>query len=161
MHIWTIPDWEKYYDFDKRKYRSGLRLVCDSGIDSEVRRACKDFFKWLRTEYYFPIRVPVYVKHTHKIMARDGELVSATFLGPFDRDVEPYIRVAVGDYQDILKNRGKDNALASILGSIAHELTHYFQWVNNINLTEFGYERQATKYAKYILEEYADTREHP
>ena len=56
---------------------------------------------------------------------------------------------------------GKDNALASILLSLAHELTHYYQWINNIQLTPTGRERQATKYANYIIDEYASTREHP
>lgn len=41
-----------------------------------------------------------------------------------------------------------------------HELTHYFQWVNSLNLTPIGQERQATKYARYIMDEYAATREH-
>ena len=53
---------------------------------------------------------------------------------------------------------GKENAPASILLSAAHELTHYFQWINGIQLTELGYERQAKRYAELILDEYAETR---
>ena len=44
---------------------------------------------------------------------------------------------------------------------MAHELTHYFQWINSIKLTPIGKERQATNYADYVLEDYAETREHP
>ncbi|MCL2670548.1 MAG: hypothetical protein FWF10_00740 [Clostridiales bacterium] len=51
--------------------------------------------------------------------------------------------------------------MASYLFSLAHELTHYFQWINGIQLTEIGEERQATCYANWILDEYAETREHP
>ena len=88
-------------------------------------------------------------------------MASATFFFPFDTNDEPYARVATGDYFELLEKRGKDNALASILSSIAHELTHYFQWINGINLTEMGAERQATAYARFILDEYAETRKHP
>ena len=59
------------------------------------------------------------------------------------------------------EKNGQDNALAAILGSIIHELTHYFQWVNDLQLTEIGIERQAKNYVKIILSEYAETREHP
>jgi len=54
-----------------------------------------------------------------------------------------------------------DNALAAVLGSIAHELTHYYQWINDIELTEIGFERQASHYRDRIISEYSQTREHP
>jgi len=88
-------------------------------------------------------------------------MVYGTFFSPYDKNVEPYARISAGDYVDLLNEIGKDDALASILCSIAHELTHYFQWINDIQLTSRGEERQATIYAGYILDEYAETREHP
>ncbi|MCL1806600.1 MAG: hypothetical protein FWG31_02740 [Oscillospiraceae bacterium] len=159
MHIWTSHRWQKYYD--NINYRQGLRLICDKNIDPEVRRSCKEFCKWLRQEYFFPIRIPVYLKEKRAIRANDGELVSATIFLPFQRSDEPYIRVAVGDYMELLGMWGKDNALGAILCSIAHELTHYYQWVNNIQLTDIGKERQAKRYAIFIIDEYKDTRDHP
>lgn len=91
----------------------------------------------------------------------DGELVSATFFEPVNRQDEPYARIATGDYQQLKEKIGRDNALASILLSVAHELTHYFQWINDIRLTAIGEERQASRYARFILDEYADVVEHP
>lgn len=91
----------------------------------------------------------------------DGEDVRTGIRLKFDKMVEPYIRVATGDYEKMLIQNGKDDALAAILGSIAHELTHYFQWINNLELTPIGEERQATQYARFILDEYSETREHP
>ena len=160
MHIWTIEKWVKYLDYYNYPYRRGLRLKFDKDVDPEVKRALKEFCKWLRREYYFPVRVPIYIKSSEKIKALDGEMVSATFFHPFDLREEPYIRVSAGDYQSLLEKRGKDSALASIIGSIAHELTHYFQLINGIKLTEIGEERQATSYSRFILYEYAETREH-
>lgn len=138
-----------------------MRLRFDKEVDTEVRRAIKEFVQWLCSEYFFPIRVLIYIRAAKQIKAMDGELVSATCFMPYDKYAEPYIRVSTGDYVEIKETCGKDNALAGILGSIAHELTHYFQWVNNINLTEIGVERQANKYRDYILYEYAQTRDHP
>ena len=87
-HIWTIADWEKNIDLTREGPRTGLRLRFDKDIDSEVRRACKEFAVVLRREYFF-------------------------------------------------------------------------QWINALKLTPIGQERQATNYARYILDEYAETREHP
>lgn len=39
---------------------------------------------------------------------------------------------------------------------MAHELTHYFQWINALKLTPIGRERQANAYARYITDEYAE-----
>lgn len=154
-----MKNWVKRYDISR--IRKGVRLRCDKDIDPEVRRACKEFCKWLRTEYEFPVRVPIYLKNSSRLKAMDGEMASATFFVPYDQYQEPYIRVAVGDYQELLKKRGKDNALAAYICSMAHELTHYFQWVNGIELTPIGEERQAVRYAGLILDKYAETREHP
>lgn len=88
-------------------------------------------------------------------------MVSATCFLPWDRHVEPYIRVSAGDYEDLKETRGQDNALAMILNSIAHELTHYFQWVNDLTVSDADVERQAAAHSSRILKEYARTRSHP
>lgn len=156
MHIWTIENWRKHYNANHRK---GLRFVIDKNVDIEVKNACKEFGVWLRKEYYFPIRVPVYVKSHEKIKAQDGDLVVGTFFWPDSMDAEPYVRVAAGDYVELKNKRGRYNALVQILLTIAHELTHYYQWVNNLKLTERGEERQATAYSRFILQEYLENNE--
>lgn len=75
--LWTMRDWEKWYG--TANIRRGLRLRCDEDIEPEVRRACKEFCSWIRENYEFPMRVPIYLKNAMKIKAIDGELVSATF----------------------------------------------------------------------------------
>ena len=159
MNLWLMNKWIKRYDTSR--IRHGMRLRCDKNINPEVKRACKEFCKWLRTEYEFPVRIPIYLKNSSMIRAMDGEMVSATFFGPFDKYQEPYIRVAVGDYEELLEKKKKDNILASYICSIAHELTHYYQWINGVELTSIGEERQANRHANLILNEYAETREHP
>lgn len=158
MHIWCLRKWENKLPDN---VRTGLRLKFDKSVDFEVRRACKEFAKWIRTEYYFPIRLPVYIKSNKKIKALDGEYVYGTFFRPYDYSTEPYIRVAAGDYCDNEKKWGKDSALIAILLTISHEITHYYQWINDLNLTLIGEERQASRYAGFILDEYFETHEHP
>lgn len=104
-HIWTIENWEQNIDFMEEGHRTGFRLRFDSGIDPEVRRACKEFAAFLRKEYFFPLRVVAYIKNKKKIRAMDGDLVYGTFWSmEDDYTVEPYIRVAAGDYLDLCEN---------------------------------------------------------
>ena len=157
MHIWTIAKWRKYYLVPPA--RKGLRLKFDKEVNPEVRKACKEFAKWLRGKYYFPIRVPLYLKASKRIKSLDGDFVVGTFFCPDYCYDEPYGRIATGDYQELIEERGQYNAIAEILLSMAHELTHYYQWVNRLELTLNGEERQAKRYAYLILDEYAQTRE--
>ena len=160
MHIWTTDRWRKFFA-DMPDRRTGIRIRVEPSVDDEVKSACKNFVRWLRSEYDFPLRVPIYVKSAHYLTSLDGEKAVGTFFEPFDYSVEPYIRIATGDYRTLKQSIGRDNALASILLTIAHELTHYYQWINRIELTAVGMERQAARYAHDIVDEYAATREHP
>lgn len=160
MNIWTTTAWKKQ-DIPWQDVRTGLRLRFDKEVHEEVKRACKDFAHWLRSEYYFPIRVPVYVKSTVRLKCMDGDFACGTFFGPYDYKLEPYIRIATGDYLALCEKWDVDKALIEILKSMAHELSHYFQWVNQLKLTGIGEERQATKYARSIIDQYLETREHP
>ena len=159
MNIWKIDKWKNYYS--EHPCRSGLRVRYEKKVDPEVKRAIKECIAWLRSEYTFPKRVRIYVKETRRVRSMYGDMVCGTFFRPADRNREPYIRVAAGDYEELLEECGKDNALAGILNTVLHELTHYFQWLNDLDLTLIGEERQATNYARNIMYDYRDTREHP
>lgn len=161
MNIWKSSNWRNNLEICNQERRKGLRFRFQKDVNKEVRRACIDFGNWLRKEFDFPIRIFVFFKSTPHIKAFDGEFVSATFFEPFSKADEPYIRIATGDYQQMVEEWGEDDALAAILGSVAHEITHYFQWINDIRLTDVGLEKQATHYRKKIITEYAQTRERP
>lgn len=134
--------------------RTGLRLRFDKGVDVDVRKACIKYAKWLRTHFYFPMRIPIYFKNTNTLKTADEKGAYATFFRPDRYCVEPYIRIAVGDYKKRKTEWGKDNAIFAYLCDMTHELTHYYQWINDIELTLIGEERQATIYANRIVQEY-------
>lgn len=156
MHIWLMDGWKEYINIKEPKHRSGLYLRIDKNVNPKVAQFCKQFAKWLRKEFYFPIRVVVYIKSSYRIKARDGDMVIGTFLRPFDYKVEPYARLATGDYQELVEKSGEEQAMWAILRSFSHELTHYFQYINNLPLTLIGEERQATIYSENILYDYDD-----
>ncbi|MBU8688601.1 hypothetical protein KM918_14835 [Priestia megaterium] len=133
--------------------RTGLRLRSEPGVDSEVRIACINFCKWLRTQMEFPIRVVIYLKKDYQIKNRTTkEMVTATFFAPYEKDVEPYIRIATGDYKELIRERGKIDALYAMLDSIVHELYHYQQWLEDKELEE----EEAEEKGSQLVDEYAE-----
>jgi hypothetical protein len=124
--------------------RRGLRIVGARG-NAEVRGAIVRFARWLRTQYDFPMRVPVYLRSERILVNMHGERCTATFFAPWNRKVEPYIRIATGDYPQLKRQLGRDNALSGYLGSLAHEVIHYQQWIKANRLSEKGVARDASR----------------
>lgn len=159
-NTWNCSRWK---DPDAPVFeKKGLHFFIKKGVDPEVRRAILEFAGWLRTNYIFPARVNVYVFSDYYIRASNGEMVYATCMRPGDDGKYPYIRMSTGDYEDLVKKRGTDDALAAMLYCAAKMLTHYFQWLNDMDyLTERQEEQQANRCARKILDDYAQTRDHP
>src|SRR5688572_26016328 len=133
--------------------RSGLRVHGERG-NRDVHHAVVRFARWLRTEYAFPVRVPIYLSPRSRIVTVDGEVVTASFFAPWQPDVEPYIKLATGDYPSELRAHGRSNALASLLCSVSHEIVHYQQWLETGKSWERGVARKAAalvrKYASVV-----------
>ena len=144
-----MTKWKKLNLSGRKK---GIRVRYDKNISDECKKYYKCFFTFIRKNYVFPIRVNVYVKATEYICAKDGAFVIGTFFRPNSMEDDPYIKVAAGDYDVVYEKSGKGFAVAGILHCLAHEFTHYFQWLNQIKLTYIGEERQATNYANRILD---------
>ena len=136
--------------------RAGIRILGARG-HPEVRGALVRYAGWLRREYDFPIRVPVYLSLKERIVTVDGEVVTASFFAPWNRSVEPYIRIATGDYLALKRQRGRDDALAAFITSLNHEVVHYQQWVKTGRVWERGVDRKAMA----MLQAYAATVDRP
>jgi hypothetical protein len=129
------------YNDETMPPRTGIRIRGQRG-DAEVRAAFIRFASWLRAEYRFPIRVPVYLLPGECVPAIDGLESTAAFFAPYSRSDEPIIRVATGEYLQLKRQYGRQRALASRIVSFAHEVVHYFQWLNG-SVTEQNVQRQA------------------
>lgn len=157
MNTWKLDKW-KSIAFSE----SGIRLRFESSVDPEVKRALTELTVWLRKEYIFPAKVIVYIKSAEKIRAMNDEMVFGTCFRPGDMSKFPHIKIATGDYPDLLSECGKDNALAAILNCYLQMLTNYFQWVNELDeLTEEEEDRDAARCAGIVMCRYKRTREHP
>jgi len=103
------------------------------------------------------VRVPVYLLSGKSVRTSEGQLVSASIFLPWNRKLEPYIRIATGEFQALRRARGRDNALAAHLHSLSHEIVHYRQWVE----TGRAWEQGVVTKAKGLVERYARTVDHP
>lgn len=157
MNTWKLDKW-KGTTFTE----TGVKLRFESSVDSEVKRALTELTAWLKKEYIFPAKVIVYVKSAEKIRAMNGEMVFGTCFRPGDMSKFPHIKLATGDYPELLAECGKDNALAAILNCYLRMLTNYFQWVNELDeLTEDEEDHDAGRCAGIVMRRYRNTRKHP
>jgi hypothetical protein len=131
--------------------------ICGQRGDPVVARALVRYAAWLRKRHSFPIRVPVYLLPGDVLLTRGGQTASASFFAPYDRDVEPYIRIATGDYPKLCRESGRDNALAAYIVSLSHELIHYWQWIETGTI----WERGVVLRARGMLQKYADAVRKP
>ena len=136
--------------------RSGLRIRGARG-HPVVRAALIRYAKWLRANFQFPIRVPAYLSPHPRITTIHGGQCTASFFGPFDRKVEPYIRIATGDYPTLRRKSERDDVLAVYICSLSHEIVHYQQWISTGRAWERGVERKADA----MLRQYELTVDHP
>lgn len=135
--------------------RDGLRIRIHSQVHPFLRREVHTFVRWLRANYPFPIRVNVYIPNTKKIRANDGDLCYGRCFVPDDPDDSITIDVAGGyDYDGDF--RALQNYTWGTIFMLAHELGHYYQYLNRVSLTPRGIEWQATYYAHRVREAYYD-----
>ncbi len=100
--------------------------------------AVKKFARWLRGHYEFPVPVSVLLSPHYQLKTNMGRNVSAFFFLTNGKGVKPYIKISTGDYPDLKRSEGRNNALGSILNSVAHEVIHYHQWLENGDTRERG-----------------------
>jgi hypothetical protein len=140
----------------RRSQRTGLRIRGHRGHPS-VRAALIRYADWLRSAVDFPVRVPVYLLPSEHVRTAGGELVSASIFLPWNRRLEPYIRIATGDFAQLRRARGRDSALAAYLSSLSHEVVHYRQWIE----TGRAWEKGVIAKAQRLVDAYARTVAHP
>lgn len=150
-NIWKDDSWKHYVYSDDSCF--GIKLRIDKDVDNKVRTRCLELIKYLKTNYNFPVEIRIHIKNVKFIIAKDGEKCHGIFWR-IDNDFtcKPYIKIATNQTDNF-----EEEDVEYIIFVILHELTHYFQWINNVKLTPIGEERQASRYAYLILDEFYDS----
>lgn len=152
-----MTDWieRKYKDQYKDSAKaSGIRYQFydyDNVFDTNTVEELHHFITFLRKYYYFPIRLNILFCNTK---AFKHHIDHHTYYGAFysmdneKRMIYPRISIAA--------KVTDGNALYDILFSLAHEITHYYQWYffEDEQRTDRSLEIEANKYANYILDLY-------
>ena len=131
--------------------------ICGHRGHPSVRASLIRYASWLRTVVEFPVRVPVYLLPDDQVRTADGQLVSASIFLPWERQLEPYIRIATGDFPRLRRACGRDDALGAYLCSLSHEVMHYRQWIE----TGKAWERGVVAKARRLVDAYARTVNRP
>jgi hypothetical protein len=128
-----------------------LQIIFSPGLGDYLKETCLEFANWVRNKIDFPIPLKIYMKNVYKIKnSITNEYVYATFWAPKSKNDEPYIRIAAR----ISDGSEKFDSVFSILSTFAHELIHYYQWVNDKKL----YENEAKKKGAELVEEYVELK---
>lgn len=75
-------------------------------------------------------------------------------MGPYNKNEEPYIRMATGDFEELVSERGEENAIYAILECMAHEIIRYRQWLENPDMDAEKAETEAERESTNLVDEY-------
>ena len=131
---------------------SNIFFHYEKGIDKELRQQYIAFARWLRKNYRFPVRVNVYIVNSEKIELLNGNLAYGSFRWYKNRP--PIIKIPSAITRETNETYSKEDIYYSILSSLVHEITHYFQWITYSNQNDNSSERQANYYRFRILDLY-------
>ncbi|MBQ7343658.1 MAG: hypothetical protein IJW53_02705 [Clostridia bacterium] len=144
--LWVTKTEENLAFYADSAPKSNLSLHFASDIDPKTKKCICNFVRYLRKEFYFPIRCNVYFCNQEKFRKHKGGYSYGMFFSNHESGERAYPQIYIPTQQ----------SLCQIYDSLSHELTHYFQWYfyddkekNNRSL-----EIQASKYASRISQDY-------
>ncbi|MBU1093538.1 MAG: ImmA/IrrE family metallo-endopeptidase [Firmicutes bacterium] len=147
---------------DKSKFldskMQGLRIKYSLKPDIELKNYTSGFIKWLRFQYFFPIRCNIVIKPCpYFITGNDNKTRSHGDFYYYDDPIKkvPSIWISSGEYYTS-KEDSKFKQIKEILFTIAHELTHYFQWYfyEFDNRTDRSLEIEANRWAWHLVNDF-------
>ena len=152
MISWIDKEYKDYYKNSAKA--SGIRYkfyTYGNDFNKFTVEDIKKFIVFLRKNYYFPIRLNILFCNGQ---AFADPIDNHTYYGAFystdigKRKVYPRISIAA----KVTKN----NSLKAVLFTLAHEITHYYQWyfLEDDKRTNRSLEIEANKWSKHILDLY-------
>lgn len=118
----------EYWTYGKQRNR----ITFFKDFDKNLKVVIQYFVRWVRKQYCFPIKLVINIKNTYYVVNQynHGEKATASIFLPFDKNRLPHMQVSIGNYED-LKEIDLLSADCNVLESIAHEITHYYQWLKD------------------------------
>ena len=143
--LWVTRTEENLAYYADSAPKSNLALHFTSEVDPTIKKRICSFVRYLRKEFYFPIRCNIYFCNQEKFRSEKGGFCYGIF---FDNDHSEYIYPQI--YIPIKQ------PLHQTYFTLCHELTHYFQWYffDTKNKSNRSLEIQAGIYAKRITDDY-------
>ena len=143
--LWATNTPENIHFYSDSAPKSNLSLRFASAIDSSTKKHICNFVRYLRNEFFFPIRCNVYFCNQEKFHSQKGGYCYGIFYSNEESSGRIYPQIYIPT----------NNELYSVYHSLCHELSHYFQWYfNDDERSERSLEVQASKYAARILEDF-------
>lgn len=128
----------------------GISLHFEKGIESKLRKEYISFVIWLRKNYLFPIHINVYILNCEKVKLLNGTLAYGSF--KWFKKRKPRIKIpSLINYSEC-EGLSRKEIYDSVLSSLVHELTHYYQYVSDLKQSDNESERQANYYRFRILD---------
>ena len=145
--LWITRTAENLSFYSDSAPKSNLSLRFASAIDVDRKKRICDFVRYLRSEFYFPIRCNVYFCDYEKFNSSKGGYCYGIFYSNDDCSRHIYPQIYIPAKME----------LYSVYSSLCHELTHYYQWYFlDDHKSDRSLEAQAGRYANLITKNYCN-----
>ena len=144
--LWVTKTDENLRYYADSAPKDGLAVRFTSKVDREVKSKVMRFMRYLRKEFYFPIRCNVYFCACDRFRSPHGGYSYGVFFPNNEGKRMTYPQIYVPAESDIY----------SIYYSLCHELTHYFQWFfyDDKEKSNRALEIQASRYARRVVTDF-------
>ena len=148
--LWVTRTEENLIFYSDSARKSNLSLHFATEIDGETKKQICQFVRYLRKEFYFPIRCNLYFCNKDKFPSSKGGYCYGIFFSNEETNGRIYPQIYIPAQND----------LYSICHSLCHELTHYFQWffLDDNQKSDRTLEAEATRYATRITNDYLNNQ---
>lgn len=130
-----------------------IKLYLQPSVKPLLAQKILAFLEWFEQEYEMPEKLNMTITGARHIINIEGQKVLGTCYCPNDRSKSMSIKIATGDFFEMLKKEGKENAIYRIFHSILHELQHYYQFANDWALDEDEADEVATELLYRYIED--------
>ncbi|WP_301389549.1 hypothetical protein [Enterococcus entomosocium] len=130
-----------------------IKLSVRPTVNKLIAKKIINYIEWLSKNYEFPLQVDINITGAKFVYnSITVEKVIGTFYAPFDKTERSRIKISTGDFAQLMKLHGKEDAIFYMLETISHEIQHYYQWVDDLDFDEEDAEYGATELTTEYME---------